>query len=427
MVSERKGGLSETLRKLWQRLESNGRGRGDPGRGALPAVATPATPRGAASCRQDSILILSHTDPQVSVSGVDRFVLAEIAALEEIGLEVWVLSPRAGLTPRTYTWRRGAQLIGDGCSPDFVQTEVETLLCSGRVRAVAVHHLLGFEPALLEALGTLSGADRLLFYLHDEHLVQLAQLTGAFSFLAGNFGWDTPTFTSLLPRLQAAVDQLLRASDEVLLPSSALQAHLAPALHRAGVSPEKCRVVPEVSFAPYRSKDPVVHERPRLAYLGHALPNKGWLVWQGLLKDARILEKFDLFHIGAVAGGQVQGVTGVPYSTCAGNPYASVALLHDHEIDLVLLWSTVLESASYTMAEAHAAGLPVLTGVASGNIAAAVGSGEVSGQVLGDEEALREFLLHESSVDTLVEIGAQEPLRRIHHESFLCRMLEARP
>ena len=36
-------------------------------------------------------------------------------------------------------------------------------------------------------------------------------------------------------------------------------------------------------------------------------------------------------------GATTAGVETVPYSTCDGNPYASVALLQDHEIDLVLL------------------------------------------------------------------------------------------
>lgn len=419
MPFEVKSSLPQSLRKWWRRLEGKVETevRSVARESSIPTAI--AEPTGAAGCREDSILILSHTDPQVSVSGVDRFVLAEIEALEKAGFSVWVLSPRAGLTPRTYTWRRGARLLGDGCSRSFVQAEVEALLATGRVRAAAIHHLLGFEPELLEALGTLQGAEKILFYLHDEHLVQLEKLAGEFSFLARNFGWDASTFTGLLPRLQAAVDRLLCAADEVLMPSTALQEHIAPALRRTGVSPANCRVVPEVLYAPYRTKDPVVHERPRLAYLGHALPNKGWEVWQGLLRDPRIREKFDLFHIGGGEAERVAGVAAVPYSTCAGNPYASVALLHDHEIDLVLLWSTVLESASYTMAEAHAAGVPVLTGPASGNIAATVGRGEVLGKVLDEEQALIEFLLDTVAMEALVAAGKGAPLRRMHHESFL--------
>ena len=123
MPPEVKSGLLRSLRQIWRRLESEQEVRGT-GVGAARAASMEApTNATAAGCREDSVLILSHTDPQVSVSGVDRFVRAEIEALEAAGFCVWVLSPRAGLTPRTYTWRRGAELIADGCQPDFVRDE----------------------------------------------------------------------------------------------------------------------------------------------------------------------------------------------------------------------------------------------------------------------------------------------------------------
>jgi len=430
MARERKQRLLQGLRQWW-REQSRDRASGASGFSQdtppSPAVQLTRDRAAAADCREDAVLILSHTDPQVSVSGVDRFVRAEIEALEKEGFLVWVLSPRAGLTPRTYTWRRGKDLIADHCSREFVQSEVEALLATGRVRATAIHHLLGFEPELLEALGTFSGTDKILVYLHDEHVVQFRNLAGEFSFLARNFGWDETTFAELLPRIQTAADRLLGAADEVLLPSAALHDHLAAALQRLDGVAGRCRVVPEVIFTPYREKDPLPHTKPRLAYLGHALPNKGWLVWQGLLADPEVRARFEIFHIGDAQGATTAGVETVPYSTCDGNPYASVALLQDHEIDLVLLWSTVVESASYTMAEAHAAGVPVLTGRASGNIAASVTSGDVLGRVFENEAALRGFLLDPGDVDSLVTAGAAQPLRVMHHQSFLSRMLaEAR-
>ena len=119
----------------------------------------------------------------------------------------------------------------------------------------------------------------------------------------------------------------------VLLPSAALHDHLAAALQRLDGVAGRCRVVPEVIFTPYRQKDPLPHTKPRLAYLGHALPNKGWLVWQGLLADPEVRARFEIFHIGDAQGATTAGVETLPYSTCDGNPYASVALLQDREID----------------------------------------------------------------------------------------------
>jgi hypothetical protein len=72
---------------------------------------------------------------------------------------------------------------------------------------------------------------------------------------------------------------------------------------------------------------------------------------------------------------------------------AAVDLLIKHDIDLALLWSIVPESYSYTLQEAAAAGVPVLTSPKSGNIAATIDMHPELGKVLQNEDQLLAFLL----------------------------------
>jgi hypothetical protein len=85
---------------------------------------------------------------------------------------------------------------------------------------------------------------------------------------------------------------------------------------------------------------------------------------------------------------------------------AAVAALTNAQVDLVLLWSVLHESYSYTFHEARAAGLPVLTNPRSGNIARSIqDSPEPLGVVLDDVEALRTFLKADARVAALLEVA----------------------
>lgn len=389
-------------------------------RGAEPATSGPTAPvapsraerRGGEPLR--GVLFLSHTDPTVSVSGVDRFLHGEFAWLEAQDRSWSVFSPEQGVLPRRYaccaaggrvTGRPGASLL----------TAVDRALDEGAFDAVVVHHLFGFEPTFAHELLERVRGLPIQLHLHDIYLLNLDGLARDFSWLPRQFGWEPEAFAAVAEEMNAVVAEWLRASRLVVLPSEDLAARLGPQLEARGVSAGSLRVQEPLKFSPYRPRERVRHAKPRLAFLGHAMETKGWESWRRLRADPAVREAFDLFHLGADGDGESGGVREVAYTIAGGNPYAPVAALHDHEIDLVLLWSTVPESSSYTMWEAHAAGVPVLTGAGSGNIAARVGAGAVAGRVFEDEAGLLEFLRDKDAVEALLGAQGEAGLLRMEH------------
>jgi len=71
---------------------------------------------------------------------------------------------------------------------------------------------------------------------------------------------------------------------------------------------------------------------------------------------------------------------------------AMVESLRWNQIDVVVLWSNVAETFSFTLHEALAAGCYILTNPKSGNIQDYIRHNPERGMVLEDEEALIELL-----------------------------------
>jgi hypothetical protein len=137
----------------------------------------------------------------------------------------------------------------------------------------------------------------------------------------------------------------------------------------------------------------------RLAYLGYKMDNKGWAMWERLYKNERLNDSYEFHHVGSEVAYD-KNVVNHSYSFITHGIMAAVNILVEQQIDVVLLWSIVPESYSYTLQEAIAAGVPVLTSPRSGNIAYTLGLHPELGKVLGGDEQLMAFLEDEASVRT---------------------------
>ncbi|MNZ33393.1 hypothetical protein D3C78_507380 [compost metagenome] len=129
----------------------------------------------------------------------------------------------------------------------------------------------------------------------------------------------------------------------------------------------------------------------KIAYLGYKMDNKGWQLWERLYKDESLRQSYEFHHAGSQED-YADHVVMHQYSFINDGKMAAPNLLIKHDIDLVLLWSIVPESYSYTLQEAIAAGVPVLTSPKSGNIAATIDLHPELGKVLHSEEQLLAFL-----------------------------------
>jgi hypothetical protein len=145
----------------------------------------------------------------------------------------------------------------------------------------------------------------------------------------------------------------------------------------------------------------------KIAYLGYKMYNKGWETWERLYNNIEITNEYDLYHIGTPEV-YSKYVKTANYSFIDDGMMAPVKLLNEKEIDLVLLWSIVPESYSYTLYETIASGVPVLCNVKSGNIAATVSKDINMGRVFLNETELFQFLSNKEAVIELIELNRKE-------------------
>ncbi len=146
----------------------------------------------------------------------------------------------------------------------------------------------------------------------------------------------------------------------------------------------------------------------RIAYLGYKMDNKGWATWEKLFNHPELAVQYELYHIGSQEKYADQ-VKNCSYSFIEQGIMAAVEVLKEHEIDIVILWSIVPESYSYTLQEAIAAGAYILTSTKSGNVASVVQQrGENCGAVLKSDNELIELLKDEKRVRMLTSFKRKQ-------------------
>ncbi|MCY9592022.1 methyltransferase domain-containing protein [Paenibacillus chitinolyticus] len=145
-----------------------------------------------------------------------------------------------------------------------------------------------------------------------------------------------------------------------------------------------------------------VNEKIKIAYLGYKMENKGWSTWLKMINNEQFSDLYEFHHIGS-SEHYSTNVRSHEYSFINDGRMAATNLLKKENIDIVLLWSIVPESYSYTLYESIAAGVPVVTNKHSGNIAFSVqNSSEDIGVVLNNEKELWALLSDNNSVLNLV-------------------------
>lgn len=155
---------------------------------------------------------------------------------------------------------------------------------------------------------------------------------------------------------------------------------------------DKIKVVPHLVCNDYYTEN--MHfstEKIRIAYVGSAMPHKGWNVWKNLYE---IFDKnqseYELYTFGHNTPKCVN-TTRVEVSITMDEKDKMQTQLRKFGIDCVILWSNWPETYSYTYFESYAANTFILTCEDSGNIAHMINK-VGNGLILKNEEQLKELL-----------------------------------
>jgi hypothetical protein len=159
-----------------------------------------------------------------------------------------------------------------------------------------------------------------------------------------------------------------------------------------------------------------------VAFLGMPSIYKGWPVFHELATRFVDDPRYRFLHLASAP------IPGAPVefhevSVTAGRPAAMREALETLAVDVAVIWSLCRETFSFTAHESAAAGVAVLTGPDSGNVAAFVAEGH--GRVAADENELL-ALFESGEALGLSRAARQPPAYDLVHSALTVDLLEPR-
>ncbi len=376
----------------------------------------------AASCdgRAGLVLAVSH-DCYLHVTGGMQILIADEQALfHAAGTAYLHVSP--AIARLTFAPRRAdspfaglLQVVVDGtllglATAATIAAAISTAPLPA-ARRLVVHSVFGHDPDELAALHATLAPEHSYFWLHD-----FSALCEGFNLLRNDLAYcAAPAPDSTACRIcvygarraawLAALDGLFRRIPfHVVAPGrAALDLFLA----RTALPYLTARVHENAALAP----GDTLPARPglpvNLAFVGFAMPQKGWPAFQRLVRACAGRPAYRFHHF-AIPPAHVPmaGLESTAVAVSPANRMAMVDALRARDIDLVLVLSPWPETFSYVVHEAFAAGADVVALADSGNVADAVRRHR-RGVVLADEAALLRFFADGHAIDYARQRAAQ--------------------
>ena len=341
---------------------------------------------------------LSHDDYLNVTGGAQVIIAGEQRQANQSGfsyLQIYPYTKLKTLADENIPLYLGLNLDGRQLGNTETGELVATLknLKNKHLAQVSIHHSMGFNLQTLQAILDLAG-NQGTFWLHDYF-----SLCPSYNLLRNDVEYcGAPDINSNACRLcrygnaradqAAAFERLFKMNKlEVASPS-----HFTYELwqsHFPVVVP--VRVIPPATLK-WKSNSPVRFKGGtlRVGFLGYPLDYKGWPTWLRLVNRFTGNNYYKFFHFSTQQGEQ-GNYSRIEIRVTTENRMAMVESLRWNQIDVVVLWSNVAETFSFTLHEALAAGCYILTNPKSGNIQDYIRHNPERGMVLEDEEALIEL------------------------------------
>ena len=160
----------------------------------------------------------------------------------------------------------------------------------------------------------------------------------------------------------------------------------------------------EISFDSQRTPQEIRERKLRIAFVGQPVHHKGWGIFQQFVNFSMVRnQEVDFFHFGSTESHN-DFITFVNLTQTSNKIGLTTALLLQHQIDAVFVWSIHQETFNLVTYESMAAGCAIIARHSSGNIAAAA-SRHDRGILYTDGTELFEDVLVFERVLNLVNTG----------------------
>lgn len=346
--------------------------------------------------QQNKVFVMSHSDYLHSVNGTEKYIFEQQRYLEQKGVEMVQAFP--------INEKVGINYLGKFLGHYKVEHLLELMADKSRKFVTAyIHHLLRWPEYQYQMLITEFSKQniKVVFYIHDFFIC----CPTVFMMYKDEHGerpctWNLQNHrtgdacthchhSALIHSWRCGFRQLLKYACRIIVPSQFVYdifSAIYPELSRRTMIHGHLRLGQQVEKGVKNYTDGKI----KFAFLGQKYLQKGLATWQKIYSNPRLHQIYDFYHVGCSQ--DYDRVKAFAYSFLEGGTMAATNLLVEQEIDFVLLWSTVPESYSYTLYEAMAAGIPVITSQSAGNISEVVRKEPRLGRVFENEDAMIEFL-----------------------------------
>ena len=245
-----------------------------------------------------------------------------------------------------------------------------------KLNSLHIHHTMGFRLSFLDHLLTLNGQNPARFWIHDFITLcpNCVLLRNDIEFCnAPPLNSNACTickYSSIRPKhVEGYVTLFKKFNLQVIAPS---QFALDFWLDHFPLKGIEGIVKPHGQFIHH----PTTHKRTptdpiKIAFLGFPVFHKGWRTWLKLTDTFCKYSQYQFFLFSNEKKSSAK-FKNISVTVDAEDPKAMVKALRKQQIDVAFLWSIWPETYSYTLEEALAAGVFVITNPHSGNIYAQV-------------------------------------------------------
>ena len=335
------------------------------------------------------IVSLSHDEYAIIAGGVQNCIGSEAAIFANRGwlyLHACPAQPLPMLADkrdadsfRLILSANGERVAGEVRFSDLV-AELAELRRHGLTLWLVIHHLLGHSPELVAVLGRIIGPDRTIVWIHD-----FFTLCPNWVLLRNDVEFcHAPTISSTACEIccygaerRTHADRM-RAFFDAVAPIVLSPSRIALDFWRGhsslryttGTVVPPCRVVvgSGLDAADVGGGD---DRALRVAFIGAATYLKGWQVFDELARRHRGDPRYAFYEFNARRRSNFFHVHHIMVDVGPQDRLGMVHALLENRIDVAVLWSLCNETFSFTMHEALAAGVAIITRQGAGNIAAA--------------------------------------------------------
>ena len=92
----------------------------------------------------------------------------------------------------------------------------------------------------------------------------------------------------------------------------------------------------------------IKNKKLRIAYIGKKNIHKGIKIWNEIESNKKIINNFDLYYFGINTDNGNKNIKNIYVNNTKNNPYMMRDKLREYNIDIVILWSIIPETYSFT-------------------------------------------------------------------------------